>query len=54
MFLFISDVKNAPSAPWATRADARGRSFAQAVPVATGANVGGGGPVVAQKKAVAG
>ena len=53
-FLFISDVINAPSAPWATRAGRLGQTFARRIAIATVANVGIRGPAGAQKKAVAG
>ena len=53
VFLFVRSANMAHVGPRDARGGLLGRSSALAVPVATGANVGVRGPVVAQKKAVA-
>ena len=52
--LFVRGVNTAHVGPRAIRDGLIGESYAPAAAVATGANVGVLGPVVAQKKAVAG
>jgi hypothetical protein len=53
-FLFVRGAKTRPGGPRAIGGGRLGRTFARRIPVAPGANAGGGGPAVAQKKAVAG
>ena len=53
-FLFVRGAKTRPGGPRAIGGGRLGPTFARRISVAPGANVGGRGPAVAQKKAVAG